>query len=343
MPAALANADKLEDLAGQQDAATRLGAALNSGRLHHAMLFAGPSGVGKLTAAKLLARILMCTDRPDPAHACGRCSACTKYPLGGHPDMHVLTTEERVLTVDLVREATNVLHVSPMEGPHKIFVIHDADKMNLYAQNALLKTLEEPPGGARLILTSSKPRAILLTVLSRCLRVDFLPVPVGQVAEMLVEGRGLERAQAQLIAALCQGSPARAFDIELDAVVADRDRVAEIDRALDPGSERGVAQAIEAAQSLAENKDLLKDRLALLGVWLRDQIIVASGCREQIANADRRDDIEALAGARGLSRVLVRARALQKARNDLDSPFNLNVTLVLEQMCLAFSGHGRRV
>lgn len=321
---------RLEQLNGQDDAVSRLAAAVESGRLHHALLFAGPDGVGKFTAARLL--------------AC-RLHDSAKALTVGHADVHVLEPNDKgKITVDMIRESTAVLHIRPLEGPFKIMIIRDADWMNHQAQNALLKTLEEPPGSSRLVLTTSRPQTFLPTILSRCQRIDFRPVPLDDITKMLIERSQLTPDRARLIAALSHGSPARAFDTDPEEVVAHRDRMADIDIAIEPSHPEAVPEAIKRAADLAADKDNLRPCLDLLGVWLRDQIVVSSGAiLDDVANEDRRADLERLAHGRGLANILTRARALQHARSQLDQPYNLNAVMIVEQMCLAFAGHGGRV
>lgn len=331
----------IAELAGQSVAAEHLARALGAGRLHHALLFSGPDGVGKHRAAKILAQRLMCQSAPladDPGAACGTCSACVKASTTGHGDIHFLETEEKMLKIDAVREAIAALHVRTVEGGPKVLIIRDADKMNPNAQNALLKTLEEPPGHTHLILTSSRPRALLLTVRSRCQEIPFRPVPLASVSEMLVREKGLPEDTARLLAALSQGAPGRAMDTDAEALVATRDLVAAVDTKLTPGSAASVAEALRSARGLTEENTQLGASLDLLSVWLRDQILLASGANAEIANQDRRQDLERLATTRGLTEILRRARALEIARALVALPQNLNSLLIAEQLCLAFAG-----
>jgi DNA polymerase-3 subunit delta' len=252
--------------------------------------------------------------------------------------------EKNKISVDDIRQASQVLYIQPLEAPFKVLIIRDADTMNPQAQNALLKTLEEPPGNSKIILTSAKPRAFLLTILSRCQRLDFLPVPTEAIQKMLLSQLDLDEATAHLIAALSQGSPARALNTDPDETVAHRDRVADLDLALSASTPRCAAKAIQQASELSSEKDELKNRLQLLGVWLRDQILIASNSENvAIANIDRQKELRELAAERGLYQVLNRAKALELAQNKLAQPFNLNVGLVVEQLCLSLAGQNGSV
>ncbi len=331
----------IDQLAGQSAAAEHLSGALGADRLHHALLFAGPDGVGKFHAARVLAQRILCQRAPlpkDPGAACGECNACIKVAGSNHADLHVLDTEDRMLKIDAVRDAIAALHVRTVERGAKVLIIRDADRMNPNAQNALLKTLEEPPGHTHLILTSSRPRSLLLTVRSRCQEIPFRPVSTQGMTEILVRTKGLPELEARLVAALSQGAPGRALETDVPALIEARNQVADVDLRLEPGPAASVAEALKCAQQLTDDNKQLAARLDLLSVWLRDQILLASGAQSEIANTDREPDLVKLAETRGLTEVLRRARALEITRALVALPQNLNNLLITEQLCLALAG-----
>jgi len=328
------------ELAGQEDAVKRITSALAHDRVHHALLFCGPDGVGKYLTAAHLAQVFVCRADETRSSACGECPGCFKCQNTNHPDILVLQPNEKgKITVDDIRDATQALHIQALEARFKILVIRDADRMNHQAQNALLKTLEEPPGQAKLILTSAKPQRFLMTILSRCQRIDFRRVPTTAISKMLRAQLDVDDATAHLIASLSQGSPAQALSTDPDETVTHRDHIADFDMRLSAQDGRSAATAIEIAGELSSEKDHLAARLQLLGVWLRDQILIASQTESaEIANIDRLDDIQDLAKQRGLFRILSRARALEVAQQKLEQPFNLNAALIVEQLCLSLAG-----
>jgi DNA polymerase-3 subunit delta' len=330
-------------LLGQDLAARRLSTMIARDRVAHALLFAGPEGVGKLTAARLLAQILMCTARKKgEVTACDVCPACEKVKALLHADVQLITTDEAHLKIDEIREAMRALQLRPMEGIGKVVIIDGADKLTLQAQNALLKTLEEPPGTSYLILATAKPQVLLPTILSRCQRVPFQPIARPAIARALVEKRSLPEDTAMLVAAMAQGSLGAALALDPEVLAAARDKIAEIDTRLVPGMVNAAGEALDFAGTLGEERAAMGDKLGLLLVWLHDQARIASGAEERdpgrLTNIDRADLLADLAQERGLRMILERAEVVLHAKRQFDLPYNLNGQMIAEQMCLGLVG-----
>ena len=180
--------------------------ALESRRIASAYLFHGPDGVGKSLAALNFAKGLVC--ERGGADACGVCSACRRVDSGNHPDVHWYRPvgKMRLVKIDTVRELIAQTGLKAFEAKWKVFVVVEADRMKVEAQNAVLKTLEEPPGQSVLILLSSNPAGLLPTIVSRCQEVCFLPIPSDELESAIVEKWGSEREEAHLVASLACGS-----------------------------------------------------------------------------------------------------------------------------------------
>lgn len=208
---------------GHQDLREAFARAIDRGRLTQAYAFVGPEGVGKQKFARNLAQSLLCNQRPAGyLEACGVCSHCRPFLAGTHPDFLVVERDpgKRELTVaKFVGEREQrgkaglcyEFSVRPVAGSRKIAIINDADTMNDEAANALLKTLEEPPPGALLMLIISNPQSVLPTIHSRCQRVRFRPLPEADVIDyVLAEQLANSAEEAQMLAALASGSPGMA-------------------------------------------------------------------------------------------------------------------------------------
>ena len=231
---------ELLDIVGQDEASAGLQRALDSGRIPHAWLFAGSAGVGRRTTAVALARTLLCgqvASRPNNGRiaalpddfklrqACGRCEDCAMTAAGSHPDLHLVYKElaryhddpavrDRLmqdLSIGVVRSfLISPAYLAAARGRGKVFIVIESDLMSIAAQNSLLKTLEEPPQGVRIILICGLPEQMLPTTRSRCATVRFNMLPKGFVTASLVE-RGLPADEAAFWAALTDGSLGRSI------------------------------------------------------------------------------------------------------------------------------------
>ncbi len=218
--------------------------AVGQDRLPHAMIFAGPDGVGKCTLAFLLAQRLNCLS-PAGGDACGECLACRKtlaslqsrylvclsprgeVPCGAcascrvlsnqHPDVRLVEPEKTTIGINQVRDLIAEISYQPFEGRYRVVVLDPADLMRQEAHNSLLKTLEEPPSNTFIILVTARPFELLGTIRSRARTLQFTGIPQHQIADYLVRVAGRTPDEARMSAALSSGSLASAlvFDGEL--------------------------------------------------------------------------------------------------------------------------------
>lgn len=211
-------------LVGQEAAVAALGEALASGNPGHAWLFIGPEGVGRRPAALAFAAALNCA---EGGLGCGECVSCAKVLRWAHPDVHLVVPEGQQILVDQIRGSTTDRGVIPeafrsaIEGAAKVFVIEDASQMNLHAANALLKVLEEPPAGVVFVLVTADPQGLPETVVSRCRRIDFVPLGPQSIRRVLVEQHNLDPERAAW-AARVGGNLARALRLAFDPEAATR-------------------------------------------------------------------------------------------------------------------------
>ncbi len=197
--------------------------AAKAERFPHAFLFAGPEGVGKRTFALTLAQALLCEENPeDQLDPCGTCASCVQVEAESHPDLIVAgrPDDKQELPIKVIREICANFSLKPARGRRKIAVVDDVDSMNDEAANAFLKTLEEPPPGAVLILLGTSPEQQLETIVSRCQVVRFEPLAQAELASLLLEkGIAADEAEALKLASMADGSVSRALglaDPELD-------------------------------------------------------------------------------------------------------------------------------
>lgn len=192
-----------------QPAWSQFTGALSRGRLGHALLIAGEPGLGKRSLAHAMAARLLCQTPSDDGQACGRCRGCVWLAAGTHPDFNEIQPEEDTDSIKVmqIRDLIARVQLTGQAGPTRVSIIEPADAMTVPAQNALLKTLEEPPAGVHLILVADEPERLLQTVRSRC-RDHAITVPAMSVVQEWLAGQG--RTVAPLTIALAAGHPGTA-------------------------------------------------------------------------------------------------------------------------------------
>lgn len=271
----------ISEFTGYGDKMELLMRSVQAGRIVHALLFAGPRGSGKRTMAKLFARAMLCTGRePRP---CGVCPACKRVLAGSHPDVRTLRPEKKTIGVDEIRDLIDYLALKPYEGGRHIAIIEQADKMTPPAQNALLKTLENPDGAAMFFLIAEDTGGLLPTIRSRCQTVRFKDLSVEDCAGVLVR-RGIAPERAAALAGMAQGSVGRALELDADErFAALRGRVLQSLEALGDA-----ASVSRAAALLEDDKGAEGDILDIMELWARDRMAVQAGAQPyQAGDRDR--------------------------------------------------------
>ena len=202
-----------KDVVGHNNIIEYIENAVTSGNISHAYILNGEKGSGKKLLAKLFAMSLQCENREDDGDACGECHSCLQAKNGNHPDIIRVTHEKpSTISVDDIREqVNNDVVIKPYQGPYKIYLIPEADKMSVQAQNALLKTIEEPPEYAVIILMTRNAEVLLPTIRSRCVMLKLRNIRDRLVRKHLMERLELTDYKADLCVAFAQGSIGRAI------------------------------------------------------------------------------------------------------------------------------------
>ena len=266
------------------------------------LLFAGPAGIGKHLTALAVAQSLNCL-KISNGDACGTCAACTRIVRGVHPDvLFVSPGDSGAIKIDQVRDVIDRAQYRPFEGRRRVVVIDEADALVQPAQNALLKTLEEPTPSSVFILVTAHPDMLLPTVLSRCPQLRFRPLSAADIATALM-ARGRSEAEARAVAATADGSLGQALQASAGELVESRELA---QRVLEKAAaQHDPARRVESAQQLitkppsgVTERDQLATHLRAMAVLLRDVEVLATGADERtLANADVRPALERLTAA----------------------------------------------
>ncbi|MFN0008953.1 MAG: DNA polymerase III subunit delta' [Planctomycetota bacterium] len=312
-------------------------------RLAHALLFTGPEGIGKFLAAEWLAFGLLCAR--GPARPCGTCGPCKRLLAGTHADVLIVDPEaegEEEIKISRItyREKDpqpnvgDFLALKPMEGGWRVVILRDAGRMNEEAQNALLKTLEEPGTDTLLVLVASRPEALLPTTRSRCVPVVLHPLDRATAAGIL-RGQGIEAEEAAVLARWSSGAPGAALGLHARSAAAMRTAIEEVLRGdLDPLAAAARIGELEgefpgrtpASQARARAKTFLDLVLAVLADLERAGAGLAA---EALAHGD----LAARVAAAGDARRRARLEVCLQARQDVEA--NLLPDAILERALLA--------
>ena len=328
-----------KDIIGQEKAVVFLKQIAANERLGSAYLFTGIRGIGKTTTAMAFALLLNCAD-PVDGDGCRRCTSCRKIIDGNHPDLIVIEPDQakKVISIDQVREINRHLAFSPAHGRYRVVIIDPAEKMTHEAANAFLKTLEEPPAHNIIILNVRDPRELLPTIVSRCQKVSFKPLPTGDIINWLKKENMADREKAMILARLSEGSLGKAVALAGDDLFAER--VAWI-TSLQNAVDSPVEVLFDVAQKLAnlgkkavDAKELKDDKLALmLGIWkswYRDMLLIKlGGTVDLVLNSDLANNLAGVVSAFTVDGLMRSLEVISRAERDLMN--NKNVTYLLER------------
>ncbi len=315
------------EIHGHEKQIAILKSAMAGNRIAHAYLFYGMEGIGKRTVAAVFARALNCEGETPP---CDVCASCRKAEHNNHPDIITITAEGQFIKIGAVRELQEQMKFRPREGRRRVVILTEADRMNAAAANALLKTLEEPSAGNILLLTTSRPHALPLTILSRCQHLRFTPLPREEVARFLREKDGLDPEAAEVLAASSGGSIGKAREMNREDYLTRRNGILEYLSADDP--EDPLRRLAFAGRFGTEREEILEG-LQILRTCYRDAMVFReTEDAERLIFRDRTTLIGTIAG-RLSGRALIRNfAAVEAAMGAIDQ--NANKTLTLEAMVI---------
>lgn len=314
-----------DELQGNEAAVAALRHMARAGRLPHALLFAGPRGVGKFLAARLFAAALLCGREEGP---CGACPSCRAAAAQAHPDWSVVRPDGQAIKIEQVRALQSALATAPALAKRRVALLDDAERMTLEAANSLLKLLEEPAGETVFLLVSGSRQMLPETVLSRCTTVSFAPLQDALV-ERLLRAAGAEEAEAAALAALAGGSFGRAVFLRESGGLALRDEaLGMLERVAREGSGGDFLRAAEALGAMERPK--LQEFLVFLHLLLRELLLVKRG-----AGGGAADRLRALAPRWTARQLVRRMEQIVAAQKMLRA--NANGRLLIERLWIQFS------
>lgn len=331
---------------GNRQSVEKLRSAVIQGAPRHAYLLSGIPSVGKRTLAERFAQALLCEHTVD-GDPCLECGNCRRVSRGSHPDVSIFSIERQhaqsgergskgtTLTIDTAREISANAPLRPMNGRWRVVIVDDAERLMTDAQEALLKTVEEPPAFMVLVLLTADLEAILPTIRSRCEVLELASVPLSEIGGFLTDG-GIEPELASAAATFSNGAPGWAIRASADPAMLE-ERVAVLEQAaewIDSSAFERIATAFALSDAFSKQRaETIAVVEASAGLW-RDSLLVRSGNSDRIVYRAHSDLSERLAGSHDLTSLLGALSAVWSCLEDLQ--INVRPRLALESMVLSW-------
>lgn len=320
-----------KDILGHEQIKEHFKQAVQTGKVSHAYILSGEAGMGRKSLANAFALSLLC--EKGLSEPCMQCHACKQVLSGNHPDLIYVTHEKpSSIGVDDIREQINdTILVRPYSSYYKVYIVDEAEKMTVQAQNALLKTIEEPPSYAVILLLTTNQDAFLPTILSRCVQLKLKPLKDSVVREYLVQSLGVEEGQAEIYSAFARGNLGKAiYLVQSEEFKFMYQKLLQL---LKDVKQRDISELLEAIRMFKEEKLDIYECLDFMQLWYRDVLMYKT--TKDINLLIFKDEfpaiqkISSVSGYEGLEKIL---EAIDKAKIRLDA--NVNMELVIELLLL---------
>ena len=321
------------EIVGHEQIKEHMQAAIRDKKPFHAYLFQGEEGVGKEALARTFAAGLQCqsesADKP-----CKECVSCRQMESGNQPDVIWVTREKASLGVDEIREQLcNTMDIKPFSSPYKIYLVPEAEKMTEAAQNALLKTIEEPPEYGIVLLMTSNISALLPTIQSRCLTMEFRPLSTAVVESYVKEHCQVPDYQARASAAFAQGNLGKAMRYaKSEDFIERKDHIISLLRHVE---QMDLSEMLAVIKDLGTRKDEVRDYIDLMVLWYRDVLLFkATKDINQLLFQDEASYISREASHRSYEKIEEILQAFEKAKVRLRANVNFDITMELMLLTL---------
>ena len=320
-----------KDVVGHKDILKYISSAVENNRVSHAYILNGERGSGKKMLAKLFAMTLLCeTGDNEP---CGKCHSCKQAESGNHPDIIRVTHEKpNSISVDDIRtQVNNTVDIKPYQGPYKVYIIPQADMMTPQAQNAILKTIEEPPSYAVFLLLTENAETLLPTINSRCVMLKLRNIKDTLIKKYLMENLEIPDYKADMCTAFAQGNMGRAI------MLANSDHFNEIReeavQLLKHINEMELNEIVAAVKNISVYKLEITDYLDIIMIWYRDVLLYkATKEIDKVVFKDQLQSIKEQARKSSYEGIELILESLEKAKARLKA--NVNFDLVMELLFL---------
>lgn len=319
-----------KDVVGHKNIIQYIGNAVKTDKVSHAYIMNGEKGSGKKLLANLFAMSLQCQNREDDGDACGKCQSCKQAMNNNQPDIIKVTHEKpNTISIDDIREQVNGdIEIKPYSSRYKIYIIADADMMSVQAQNAILKTIEEPPQYAVIMLLTENAETLLPTIRSRCVMLKLRNIKDQLVKKYLMEQMEIPDYKADVCVAFAQGNMGKAIMLATSEHFNEiKEEAVHLLRNI---NEMDLSDLIDAVKACMTYKLTISDYLDVIAIWYRDVLIYkATRNVDRVVFSDQLKYIKDRANKSSYEGIEIILDGLEKAKSRLKANVNFELTMEL--------------
>ena len=321
--------EAFEKIIGNEDAKTYFKKAVRENQLSHGYIFEGAYGVGKNTFATELAKLILC-EQKEGDRPCNQCKSCSMINAGTHPDVIQIEKDTKVTKVETIREnIVREMDIKPYQSDYKIIIVKAADSMSVQGQNAILKTIEEPPSYGIIILVCENLSSLLPTIKSRCIVVRFNPIQKEQMRDYL-QRKGITGIQQEVLEKLSNGSIGVINDILEDETYLEirKQSINYLDRL----EKAQIMELYEIVKEMTEDKENIERILEFWLLWYRDIAVVKATNNDDVYYKDYQQQLLDMSSKLTYNKVSQNIEFIKSAILDIRQ--NIYSTFVIENLLL---------
>lgn len=325
-----------KDIVGQEKAVNMLLNSLKEDRVSPSYIFVGSDGVGKKFTAIEFAKTINCLNLNNNLEACDTCNTCNKINKQCCPDLKIIEPTKGSIKIEQIRELRREIDLKPFEDRKKIYIIDKAEEMTIEASNCLLKTIEEPPTYAIIILICMNTDSILPTIISRCQLIKFRLIDSSKIRKILLNKINLKKSKAELVSKLAQGSIGKAFKL-----ISDKEYFNRREKLLDyltkvlPG--KYDSNFFINIEKILMDINNMEEILEIILLWYRDILIIKElGIKEYIINSDKFEILKEKSRVYSQKMLIDTLDYIEQIQEFMKK--NINIRLVSERLYLKMAG-----
>jgi len=312
------------DVIGHDGIIKNLQNTIKHKNISHSYLFEGPKAIGKVKLANVFAKTLLCEEQG--IRPCNKCSSCLKFDSGNHPDFHIEGPDGDYFKKGQIEEIQRTMRMLPYEGIRKVYILEDVDKMTEEAQNSFLKTLEEPPAYAIIIMSTINSYSLLPTIISRCQLLKFTPVVNHKIERILIDKYSKSEEDAKFITSFSGGIIGKAIELSQSEVFRKlrEDTIDVIDKALNGDK----FKIFSLNGFFEENKGEIEDILDIIQIWFRDILLMKESSNSRfLINKDKIEILNSQCNKLSKDKIHDIIEVVRRTKDNIASKVNYQLSI----------------